>query len=316
MAASTAAPSAVTRPYSASSRPSADPPPNGPRPATASSALPRLPSSLVYFQRATSASTGAAKPDPPRSAPIAAARSPPLPDGYPPSRRIPLTGVPLALTRPGATWVEGIHTNTASTSRNSRSASRSFSTPFCAHTSGSRSAAVPPPVTGRGAHSASTAAVSCDFTASTSTSSGRSASSMRPADRRDPQRPGALRRPEPQSVRAQRPQVRAARHQDHLVSTLVQPGTDRAAHRTRPDDDVPHGRSIPRPHNRPPPRAGQGQAQRRLAVTGVRPALARPSRMPGRASTVQRCPRCRATTEPPRTELSTRRWSSAAVGSA
>lgn len=126
--------------------------------------------------------------------------------------------------------------------------------------------------------------------------------------------------------------MRPAGDQDDLVTALEQPGADRAADGPCPDDDVAHGPGAwhagpvrrtggrPAPRVRPaasaPPRPPRPRyAQSWLAVTGLRPALPRPSRMVGSASIVHWCPMCSATTEPGRTAVSTRRCRVSALGS-
>ena len=168
-AASAATPSARTRSTSASGMS---------RPSSAWRPLPRLLSSLPYFQRITSARTGATKPAAVRSAAIARSVSS-APPGYRPMCSIPGCGWPLATTTPGSRWVAGSQTQTGCTSAKRRSAARSLATPFCAVTSGSRSPAVPPPTTGASTQAASAAAVSCDFTVSTSTVSAGSGGPVR-----------------------------------------------------------------------------------------------------------------------------------------
>src|SRR6185437_5760752 len=174
-ASSTARPSAVTRRRRSVACSQAS------RPHTASIALLRLASSLPYFHRMTSGTTGARKPLPARSAPIWCAVAS-VPDGYRPRCSSPVIGAPLASTAPGSRCVAGIHTHIPYTWRKRRSAIRSLATPFCAHTTGSAPAALPLVFrTGCQAHSASSGSASWVLVASMRTSSSRRPSSPGPA---------------------------------------------------------------------------------------------------------------------------------------
>src|SRR6266702_3962310 len=170
----TARPSAVTRRRSSVAYSRAS------WPHTASIALLRLASSLPYFHRMTSATTGARKPLPARSAPIWPAVAS-VPDGYRPRCSSPVFGAPLASTTPGSRCVAGIHTHTPYTWRKRRSAIRSLATPFCAHSTGSEPAATVPPRTGCQAHSVSSGSASWVLVAMIRTSSSRRLTSAGPA---------------------------------------------------------------------------------------------------------------------------------------
>ncbi len=69
---------------------------------------------------------------------------------------------------------------------------------------------------------------------------------------RDVQGARALRGDQPQPALAQRGVVRAPGDQHDVVPALVQPSADRAAHGTRPDDDVAHAEIISAPAVPPP----------------------------------------------------------------
>src|SRR3954469_15031633 len=110
---------------------------------------------------------------------------------------------------------------------NRRNASRSFSTPFCAHTTG---------VPGRAdaASSRSAGAVSCVFMARTTTVPGVHST----PDASPTARPARLtRRRQCQPVAARHREVLAARDQADVVAGLVQTGTDGAADGSGPVDD-------------------------------------------------------------------------------
>ena len=183
---------------------------------------------MPYFHRITSAVTGATKRLRSRSPAICAANASD-PDGYRPMCSIPASGAPFASTTPGSRCVAGSHTHIPCTWRKRRSAICSLATPFCAHTTGSASAATVLFRTGCQAHSASSGSASWVLVARSRTiSSSRRSSSPGPADRGNVQRGRAFRGGQAQAAGAQRVEVGAAGDQDDLVPGGGQPAADGA----------------------------------------------------------------------------------------
>ena len=190
---------------------------------------------MPYFHRITSAVTGARKPLAVRSAPICSAVAS-APDGYRPICSRPASGTPFASTTPGSRCVAGSHTHIPYTWRKRRSAIRSLATPFCAHTTGSASAATAPSrhshrlpgpfgqqrlgVLGLGRQQEDVVLAEAEFSGA--------------RYRGDVQRGRAVRGGQAQAAGAQRVEVGAAGDQDDLVPAGGQPAADGAADRAGP----------------------------------------------------------------------------------
>ena len=135
--------------------------------------------------------------------------------------------------------------------------------PFCAQTTGSTVAAVPPPATGRSAHASSAAAVSWLLTVEDERVVRAKVDVLRAARRRRMDVQDAVRRGDLEPAGGQRVELAVPGDEDDVAAGRREQAADDAADGSGPDDDVAHDAQVTRTAS-----GRRGRASDRKGVRG------------------------------------------------